>query len=108
MGFRSDILSKWLYLRVIDRKMKRRVVVLKNMNIMSKKRGDKQLSYIVRPGTSFLLTRTDGDCLSECETLQDRLKMIINHIHFPLNRESRSCQIFGRFLGVCINKQRGW
>lgn len=72
MGFRSDILSKWLYLRVTDRKMKRRVVALKNMKRMSKKWGDKQLSYIVRPATSFLLTRTDGDSLSECENLQDR------------------------------------
>lgn len=41
MGFRSDILSKWLYLRVIDRKTKRPVIVVKSMNIMSKKRGDK-------------------------------------------------------------------
>lgn len=41
MGFRSDILSKSLYLRVKDQSWKRRDIVLKNMYMMNRKWEDK-------------------------------------------------------------------
>lgn len=60
----------------------------------------RQAAQLYSKTLSFLIFfNTDGDCLSECKNPitansighQNRLKMIMNQIHFPLSRKSRSC-----------------
>lgn len=66
MGFRSDILSKWLYLRVKDQKMKRGDVAFEGFEYDEWEMG-RQVAQLYSKTLAilFFLIRTDGDCLSE-------------------------------------------